>query len=152
MPETDVDRRGYGIVLVSHSVLNGSIVGAADPVSAAVVAWADAAGLGVYQLPVPDHLLPAAPDGSPGEDRANLEFVFGQLASYRAGGYTVAGLVLRTADERSAAGRAFVDLVLQVARDTGVDLPRLWRLPRGARSFDPEADRFRHPRTLAVAS
>ncbi len=147
MPETEVDRRGYRLLLVSHSVLatppgHRSVAGVAD----AVVAWADSVDAGLYQLPVPAHALrPRTASGrftrptrsEISDEREDLRFVFGQLAVYTAAGYRLLGLVLRAEDEATQAGRAWLGQVTAVAAEQGVEVPRVWRIASGATTFAP---------------
>lgn len=149
MPETDVDRRAGTIVLVTHGLLN-ALPGAPDDrahVAAAVLAWADTHDYALYQLPPAAHHLVPHADAQTGErlaaeDAADLDFVFSQLATYRANGYRIAGLVLSaddlaseidrdtTKDEAaSASGNAEVALL---------DARRVWRdaLARAAAAHD----------------
>lgn len=96
------DQRSGRILLVGHRVLNTRTVGTrrADGGVAVtpVVRWAQRAGVGVYQLPLPTYWTAQAGragsaqttrNRNESDDAARIEFVYSQLSQYRAAGYEV---------------------------------------------------------------
>ena len=126
MSETDVDRRGYRLVLTSHSVLNGRGAVRADR---GFLDWASRNGWGVYQLPEPSHRLGGHDLGAEAheaEDRVALDFVFSQIRAYLDGGYELAGVVLDPEEYAGEEGRRWLRRLRSSAAATQVRLDRTW--------------------------
>jgi hypothetical protein len=140
--ESDVDLRDYTLVLVSHSLLNGRGLVRAN---GALVDWAHRSGWGVYQLPEPSHLFDPAGAATPEgrlEDRAQLDFVFSQLAVYLDNGYTLVGVALDASEIHGDAGRAWLGELRAAADAASVPLGDAWLIPVDSVDWStpPEAD------------
>ncbi len=151
MPETEVDRRGHRLLLLSHGVLAGTRSGR---IAQSVVDWADRHQVGLYQLPLPAHVLrPRTPGGrlsrprveEQREEDTELETVFSQLVDYLDAGYRVIGLTVREDEVSTRVGQAWLDRVLEKARDTAALELEVWRIPKGADGFDPDVPRSGTP-------
>lgn len=130
MPETEVDRRQWRLLLLSHDILTSDH--AAD-----VVDWADRSGVGLYQLPLPAHALrPLTAGGRRSrprvaelrEELADLRAAFADVADYLTAGYQVLGLAVTAAAARGQAGQTWLHHVRLAAETVGVELAS-WVLP-----------------------
>lgn len=130
MPETEVDRRQWQLLLLSHDVLT-------SPDATAVVDWADRNGVGLYQLPLPAHALrPLTASGRRSRPRiaelrdelADLRAVFADVTDYLSAGYRVLGIAVRPGTTRTQAGHAWLQRVQLIAAETGIELSS-WVLP-----------------------
>ncbi|MCW5951902.1 MAG: hypothetical protein KIT69_06565 [Propionibacteriaceae bacterium] len=131
MPETDVDRRQWRLLLLGHDVLT-----TADAVT--VVNWADRHGVGLYQLPLPAHALrPKTASGHRSRPRiaelrdelAGLHAVFTDIADYAGAGYQILGVAITAATDRTKAGHAWLQRVQLIAAETaGLELTT-WVVP-----------------------
>lgn len=131
MPETDLDRRQWRLLLLGHDVLT-----TADAVT--VVDWADRHGVGLFQLPLPAHALrPLTAAGHRSRPRiaelrdelADLHAVFTEIADYAGAGYQILGVAITAAADRTKTGHAWLQRVQLIAAQTaGLELAT-WVLP-----------------------
>ena len=134
MPASFPDQRSGRILLVAHRILSTSISGKrrddGKPAITAVTRWASETGAGLYQLPLPSHLLGRK---DPARDASRIEFVLSQLDVYRGGGYQLLGALAIAEDLDEAAERDWWTLFVETSAAHG------WEdLPLGQISLDAD--------------
>lgn len=111
----------------------------------AVTEWAVGTGAGMYQLPLPHYHFAEAPTAEPNDqaaaeareyDSERLEFVFGQLDVYRAGGYAVRAAVAIEEDFRDTREDEWWQLFSEVAQAHGWEQLPVLTVPLNAVKFD----------------
>lgn len=155
------DQRSGELLLVAHRVVNLALAGRGRRDGSvavhAVTSWASRRGAGVYQLPLPHFHLArtaagagaagagggpaggAATEADPAardHDAQRLEFVFGQLDVYRAGGYSVIGAVAIAEDLGDPRETEWWELFAEIAQRHGWEQLRVLTVPLDAAEFD----------------
>lgn len=138
MAETDVDLRGYTILLVSSTFFSAP---RNEDILTSLLDWASEQGHGIYQLPQASYRLTRRP-GITDADQGDVDFLHSQLSVYANNGYNIAGTVLRRDDLQSATGTEFQRLFRSGAKELDVELGSTWIVPSNARIFRPDNHRL----------